>query len=256
MTQGNDMDLTDYRNSESEQARISDLMRLAPTNGASALDIGARDGYLSKLLAQRFDQVTALDLTKPNFEYPRVLCVQGDITALQFANASFDLVFCAEVLEHIPSKFLETACQELARVAKSHVLIGVPYKQDIRLGRTTCATCGGINPPWGHVNSFDECRLARLFPGFVITSQSLVGSSDAATNFLSSWLMDLAGNPYGTYVQEEPCVHCDHQLLPPPDRRLWQKIATKLAFIGMRLQKPFLKSHGNWIHMLLVRQSP
>lgn len=250
------MDLTDYRNSESEQARISDLMRLTPAGGTSALDIGARDGYLSKLLAQRFERVTALDLTKPIFEFPRVQCVQGDITALQLADASFDLVFCAEVLEHIPPMMLETACRELARVAKTHVLIGVPYKQDIRLGRTTCANCGGINPPWGHVNSFDEQRLAKLFPGFVIASQSLVGTSDAATNDVSTWLMDLAGNPYGTYVQDEPCVHCEHTLQSPPDRQLWQKVATKLAFACLGLQKPFLKTHGNWIHVLLTRRSP
>ena len=45
------MDLTDYRNSEREQARIKDLMRLIPPLGSSALDIGARDGFLSYLLA-------------------------------------------------------------------------------------------------------------------------------------------------------------------------------------------------------------
>ncbi len=250
------MELTDYRNSDSEQARIADLMRMAPAVGASALDVGARDGYLSKLLAKRFEQVTALDLTLPEFDFPRVTCVQGDITALQFADASFDLVFCAEVLEHIPSNLLATACRELARVSKNHVLIGVPYRQDIRLGRTTCGHCGGINPPWGHVNTFDEHRLAGLFPGFTVASQSFVGTNAAATNNLSTWLMDLAGNPYGTYVQDEPCIHCDHKLLPPPERRLWQKIATKLAFAGTRLQKPFLKPHGNWIHILLTRQAP
>lgn len=249
------MDLTDYRNSASEQARISDLMRLAPPNGEAALDVGARDGYLSKLLAKRFDSVTALDLQKPDIDHPRIKCVQGNIAALQFSDGCFDLVFCAEVLEHIPPPLLATACRELARVSGKCVLVGVPYKQDTRLGRTTCVTCGGINPPWGHVNSFDEHRLAALFPGFVAATQSFVGTSNAATNGLSSWLMNLAGNPYGTYVQDEPCIHCHAALLGPPERRLWQKVATRLAFIGMRIQKPFIKPHGNWIHLLLTRQS-
>jgi len=247
------MDLTDYRNSSSEQARISDLMRLTPFTGSSALDIGARDGYLSRLLAERFDSVTALDLELPNIDHPRITCLKGDITALQLPDASFDLVFCAEVLEHIPPPLLATACRELARVCSKHVLVGVPYRQDIRLGRTTCVSCGGTNPPWGHVNSFDEHRLAALFPGFVATAQSFVGTSAEATNAVSSWLMDLAGNPYGTYVQEEPCIHCNATLQAPPERRLWQKVATRLAFIGMRIQKPFIKPHGNWIHLLLTR---
>jgi hypothetical protein len=245
------MDLTDYRNSAPEQARIEDLMRLLPSGGESVLDIGARDGYLSRRLAGHFARVTALDLEMPHIVHDQVTCVKGDITALQFPNACFDLVFCAEVLEHIAPPLLPTACRELARVSARHVLVGVPYRQDIRLGRTTCYTCGKISPPWGHLNRFDENRLAALFPGFTVVGQSFVGHTDAATNALSTWLMDLAGNPYGTYDQEEPCGHCGARLKRPPDRSLAQKVATRLAFIGLRIQKPFLQSHGNWIHMLL-----
>ena len=229
-------------------------MQMVPEHGDSVLDIGARDGYISRLLAKRYEHVTALDLEKPSITHAQIDCVQGDITALGFADATFDLVFCAEVLEHIPPKLLATACSELARVAKQHVLVGVPYKQDIRLGRTTCFTCGGISPPWGHLNTFDELRLKGLFPGFAIAQQSFVGSTDAATNALSTWLMDLADNPSGTYDQEEPCGHCGAKLMPPPERRLWQKVATRLAFIGLRVQRPFLSPHGNWIHLLLTRQ--
>lgn len=196
------MDLTNYRNSAREQDRIDDLMRLLPQGGTAVLDIGARDGYLSKRLASQFMHVTALDLDEPVIDHERITCVQGDITALQFPDASFDLVFCAEVLEHIPPQSLSTACRELARVCVRHVLVGVPYRQDIRLGRTTCYTCGKISPPWGHLNSFDERRLAELFPGFIVAGKSFVGRTDAATNSLSTRLMDLAGNPYGTYDQE------------------------------------------------------
>ena len=39
-------DLTAYRQSEREQARIRNLLDLLPLRGARALDIGARDGYL------------------------------------------------------------------------------------------------------------------------------------------------------------------------------------------------------------------
>lgn len=249
------MDLTEYRNSAAEQGRIADLMQLAPANGETALDIGARDGYISCRLADRFAHVTALDMTLPEIAHERVTCVQGDVTALKFGDRAFDLVLCAEVLEHIPPSMLADACHELARVTRGHLLIGVPYRQDIRVGRTTCNACGGTNPPWGHVNTFDERRLAGLFPGFHVCRQSLVGITDAATNALSSWLMDLAGNPYGTYDQEEPCGHCGASLTPPPKRAPWQRIATRLAFIAQRLQQPFVVPHGNWIHVLLAREA-
>ena len=245
------MDLTDYRSSASEQARIGNLLAMIPGKGDIALDVGARDGFISKLLVNHYSSVIALDLAQPDIEHERVICMQGDITALKIDSNTIDLVFCAEVLEHIPERLLETACRELARVSKEYVLIGVPFKQDIRLGRTTCGCCGKVNPPWGHVNSFDEKRLAKLFPGLLVDKQSFVGETAEQTNAFSSKLMDMAGNPYGTYSQEEACVHCGGNLGRPKARKLWQKVLTKVALIAQGFQKPFVKPHGNWIHVLL-----
>lgn len=248
------MDLTEYRNSDAERARSASLMGLVPPHGGAALDIGARDGFFSRLLAERFERVVALDLQAPDIAHERVQCVQGDITALQFADGSFDCVFCAEVLEHIPPQRLQQAGRELARVARSTLVIGVPYKQDLRLGRTTCGACGKSNPPWGHVNSFDEARLASLFPGFQTVRTEFVGRTRDVTNALSAALMDFAGNPYGTYTQEEPCVHCAARLQPPRPRNLPRKLATRLATLLTRAQQRRTPVRGNWIHMLLQRQ--
>lgn len=247
------MDLTEYRESDSEKNRTEDLMRLIPSGGNTALDIGARDGHFSKLLTEKYENVIALDLAKPSIFHQNILCVQGDVTNLDFSDNSSDLVFCAEVLEHIPSSLLDKACSEISRVAKEYLLIGVPYKQDIRVGRTTCYTCGKKNPPWGHVNSFDENRLAKLFPKFRISEVSFVGKTASRTNIASSVLMDFAGNPYGTYNQEEPCIHCNNRLTSPPERNLLQKISTRLSFYINDIQRPFLRERGNWIHILLRR---
>jgi hypothetical protein len=246
------MDLTEYRNSPSEKARLGDLMGLLPEKKRDAvLDVGARDGYISRLLTAHFSTVTALDLEQPSIEHDSIRCVKGDITALQFDDASFDLVFCAEVLEHIPTHLLKTACRELARVSSDYLLIGVPYKQDIRVGRSTCGACGKFNPPWGHVNRFDEARLQELFPGLTVARRSFVGETNAQTNALSCALMDMAGNPYGTYSQEEPCIHCGAKLTPPPERKPWQKVLTKIAFTTTTAQKLFVAPYPNWIHLLL-----
>ena len=227
------MHLSDYRNSDSEQQRTADLMKaisVIPDRGESVLDIGARDGYFSKLLTSYFKSVTALDLTKPAFTYQNIDCVQGDITHLDYDDNSFDFLFCAEVLEHIPPHLIEQACAELSRVTKKYLLIGVPYKQDIRFGRTTCYSCRGKNPPWGHVNSFNRRRLVSLFPSCSAESVSFVGENTESTNSLSAFLMDLAGNPYGTYGQEEGCIHCGEKLKYPPERTFAKKIFTRAAF--------------------------
>lgn len=245
------MDLRDYRNSAKEQERIRSLFQLIPPKGESALDIGARDGYMSLRLAERFDTVTALDLEKVEIDHPAVRTLQGDITALDISDNSFDLVLCAEVLEHIPPALLTDACAEIARVARDRIVIGVPYRQDIRYGRSVCAACGGINPPWGHVNVFDERTLASLFPGLRVEETVLVGRSMDRTNFLSAFLMDLAGNPYGTYEQEEGCVHCGAVLKAPERLSLPSRAASFTAHWVREGLNMFSAPRANWIHLLL-----
>lgn len=248
-------DLKEHRASSSEQDRIASLFRLIPKKGIRALDIGARDGYLSQLLINRFQEVVALDLCKPDINVQGIIPLEGDITNLQFPNRSFDLVLCAEVLEHIPPEQLQTACDELSRVASGTVVIGVPFKQDIRLGRTTCECCGASNPPWGHVNRFDEQRLRKLFNSLKWHQVEMVGSTNAHTNRLSTSLLDYAGNPFGTYMQEEACIYCGNSIGSPKSRTLSQRLATKLAYSLNHLQSNLQQSHPSWIHVALtVRQ--
>lgn len=246
------MNFTEYRKTDSELKRTNDLMRHVETGVGeeySILEIGARDGHFSKILTNYFSKVVALDLNKPKINHEKIKCVQGDVADLAFDDNSFEYVLCSEVLEHIPSPKLEKACLELARVCKNHLIIGVPYKQDIRVGRTTCYTCGKKNPPWGHVNSFDKKRLTGLFNTFKVREVSFVEEIEEGTNFFATFLLDLAGNPYGTYSQEEGCIHCGRKLTKPPERNIFQKVSTKAAFLTNQIQKPFLKPHGNWIHI-------
>jgi hypothetical protein len=248
-------ELAEFRGREVEQRRVADLMNHLPQGLNSALDIGARDGFISKLLVEKVRNVTALDLETPVIDDERIHCAKGDVTNLDFPDDSFDLVLCAEVLEHIPTRMLSDACGELGRVAKEYLLIGVPYKQDLRVSRTTCYTCGKKNPPWGHVNSFDEGRLKNLFSGFEISRVTFLGESDGRTNFLSSFLMDMAGNPFGAYLQEEPCVHCGAKLINPPERNLWRKGITRAATYLNSAQRFFSGRRPCWIHILFKKKA-
>lgn len=249
------MDLTQYRASSAEQNRTQDLLHLMPAKGVRALDIGARDGHFSRLLAQRFEWVTAIDLARPRIDHPRIECLQCSAADMPFPDASFDLVFCAEVLEHIPPESLGPVCHEAQRVASDRLLIGVPCKQDIRVGRTTCYSCGQRNPPWGHVNSFDERRIVDLFSECEMESVSFVGTTRHKTNALSAALMDFAGNPYGSYDQEEACIACGRALIAPPQRSFAQKVATRLACWARAPSEFMTRPRGNWMHLMLRKKA-
>jgi ubiquinone/menaquinone biosynthesis C-methylase UbiE len=234
---------------EADQVRVADLLRILPKEGRKALDAGAHTGYCAEILTQFFDTVVALDLEKPTFNIPGVTAVQGDITKLDFDDNSFDCVLCAEVLEHVPA--LEKAAAELSRVTRRNLVIGVPFDQDLRCGRTTCRQCGGINPPYGHINSLNEAKLKHLFRMLTPVTVSFAWPQPAyRTNWLSTWLRDRSGNLNGSYDQYQTCIHCGSALTKPPERPL---LARGLTFAADRLDRIQDLSHAQkpgWIHIL------
>lgn len=250
------MDLASYWASPREQDRIALLLSLMPEGYSTILDIGGRDGYISGLLTETFETVTCLDLERPEVLNEKVLTVKGDVTSLEYPDNHFDVALCAEVLEHIPPDLLGQACSEIARVARHAVVVGVPYKQDRRVGRTTCRFCGKKNPCWGHVNAFDEDRLKRLFKSLVHSKTSFVGETEERTNSVSAFLMDLGGNPWGTYVQEEGCIYCGGQLIPPARRTQLERICSGLGVALNKIQAAFVSTQPNWVYMVFRKPDP
>jgi SAM-dependent methyltransferase len=244
-------DAASYRAQALEQERIADLMTLVRPTQGSALDMGAADGYLSRRLAERFPHVVAVDLCRPNGPIASVQWVQANGASLPFKDRAFDTVLCSEVLEHVPATILDRVARELVRVCRSNLVIGVPYRQELRLGRTTCRRCGTINPSFGHINRFDESALRGLFSNAEWLEHRFVGTVRDASSTLATQLLDYAGNPFGTYDQEEPCMHCGAALVPPDSRTTLQRIATRAAAIMNQMTAAFAGPHGNWIHVRL-----
>jgi hypothetical protein len=244
------MDLAVYRQNPEERERTDRLLDLVPHGRHSLLDVGSRDGFVAKRLRDRFSRIVALDLEKPEIDVPSIETTSGDVTALQFEDNTFDTVLCAEVLEHIPPPHLQTACAELMRVVRRDLVIGVPFKQDLRALKTTCPTCGRINPPYGHINVFDHDKLYELFAGAKPLRTDLVGSEHFITNSVSSLLMTAGHNPSGSYEQEEPCMHCGAQITPPASRPLYRRLCSRLAHCLVRLQRLVIPPHPKWIHVL------
>lgn len=88
----------------------------------TVLEVGPGPGVVTTTLRTEGVQVTTCDIA-PDLA-PDIV---GSVTALPAADASYDVVLCAEVLEHIRWDDVPRACAELKRVARGHVVVAVPH---------------------------------------------------------------------------------------------------------------------------------
>ena len=97
---------------------------VAPLGNERALDAGTGAGALALALAPLVREVVGVDVVPELLEEARreasqvgnVTFVEGDMTALVFADGSFDLTGCLRVLHHVEDA--EPAITELARVTR------------------------------------------------------------------------------------------------------------------------------------------
>lgn len=97
------------------------------------LEIGIENGFVSKYLKERKLDIITLDIDKrlnPD--------VVGNILNIPFADESFDVVVCYELLEHLPYDNFYKAISEIFRVCNSYTLLSLPdinrvYRFDVQI---------------------------------------------------------------------------------------------------------------------------
>jgi SAM-dependent methyltransferase len=95
---------------------------------ATVLDVGAGNGYFTWLL-EAWGSAVALDFARAMLrQHPARVRVQGDAVVLPFANRSFDVTFCGNLLHHLPDP--AAAVREMARVARRYVVLVEPNRNN------------------------------------------------------------------------------------------------------------------------------
>ena len=103
---------------------IAAIQRYLPAGEKKALEIGPGSGVYLPVLASLFDRVTATDIEGTYLDhaqrltdsYPNLTLLTDDITHSKLADASFDMILCSEVIEHVPDS--DGALHEMHRLLK------------------------------------------------------------------------------------------------------------------------------------------
>ncbi|RJS80712.1 SAM-dependent methyltransferase [Methanophagales archaeon] len=119
------------------------------------LDVGAGSGALINLIPNAI----GLDLVP---KHPRM--IKGDILDMPFGDEVFDTIFATEILEHLDDETLNKGLDEIYRVLHrgGHLVITVPYNEDMKQNMVVCPKCGARFHRWGHMQVFDEKRMREM----------------------------------------------------------------------------------------------
>ncbi len=161
------------------ESALDDLFTTASPQ--SLLDVGCGEGVLTERWARRVPgRVVGIDLDDPvlhreweqrrapNLEY---LVMKAE--NLPFADDEFDVATAIEVLEHVPEP--EHTVSEMARVARSHLIVSVPREplwRGLNMARGAYWKDLGNTP--GHLNHWSKRSFVQLLSehGEVVEARS------------------------------------------------------------------------------------
>lgn len=186
----------DYDADKQGVLRIEQLRKLIPEDVNSVLDAGCGNGIITNALAKEYT-TTGLDPSAAALQYLTCPAVQASITEMPFPDASFDLVCCNEVLEHLNDRDLQLGVKELVRVSAKYLVISVPHEEQLAKLQIRCTSCGHTEHPYGHIQSFSKLRLDSLFAeSFVPIEHKVFGP---ANRDFANWMLKIKQNYLGQW---------------------------------------------------------
>jgi len=99
--------------------QIDEVLELKPK---TVLEVGVGNKIVFDRLQREGVEIQTLDIDKelnPDFA--------GSVENMPLEDNSFDVILCAEVLEHLPFKNFEKALLELKRVSKKYLVLSLPH---------------------------------------------------------------------------------------------------------------------------------
>jgi ubiquinone/menaquinone biosynthesis C-methylase UbiE len=189
---------------------IFDEMLVEDLTGRKLLDAGCGTGWFSARAAQRGAVVTSMDVGERLLAQVAKKCdserVVGDVLALPFPDAHFEVVVCTEVIEHTVDPL--RAIAELTRVLRPGGTLVVTVPNRVWHFAVTLANALHLRPYEGYENwlswpvlrreiernhiAIEEMRGFHLFPFVLPATHGLLRGLDRFGTWLGPLMVNLA----------------------------------------------------------------
>jgi 2-polyprenyl-3-methyl-5-hydroxy-6-metoxy-1,4-benzoquinol methylase len=150
---------------------VSQLLSVQIRPGDSFLDVGCGTGeYLAAARGLGAARSVGVDLARSYLERLRAdgsepLLAQADALALPWADRSFDVVLCSEVIEHLPPEQSSLLLDEALRVCRRAAIVTTPNREAAirRLARLLAAgRVKALDHEVGHINLLSHAQLLAM----------------------------------------------------------------------------------------------
>jgi 2-polyprenyl-3-methyl-5-hydroxy-6-metoxy-1,4-benzoquinol methylase len=172
------------------------VLRLVGT-GKHVLELGCASGYMTRVLVEQFGcTVVGVEQDREAAEQARKVCrrlIHGDIDSLEFAgelgDERFDVILCADVLEHLRDPMRALTALRPALVPNGYVVASIPNVAHVAViaelleGRFPYGPVGLLDDT--HLRFFTRHSIYETFEraGFVVSHLERLQVEPAATEF-------------------------------------------------------------------------
>jgi hypothetical protein len=157
--------------------RIAVINSLIPHGDIGLLDVGCGKGDVINGLIHFRPDIRPVGVD-PFFGASQTLnfpFTNARLPHIPFTNKSFEMVICLQVLEHLNLQDYSYSLLEIQRLSSNHVIIGVPYKENLDTLTVLCSNCGTKSHAYGHLRSFLKCDMTNLLSDFDLQELILTG---------------------------------------------------------------------------------
>lgn len=233
---------------QANQERVEATLRLVPTGISNILDLGCGDGAIANPLFDKGIHVTGLDISLSALKHLKGNGIRASSECLPFRDKLFDLVICAEILEHLPQGIYEKTLGEIERITNTYIIVTTPNREYLPSGHAKCSYCHYIFHTNLHFRSFDISSHQGLFHQF-----SLIKTVEINQWTQNPFITQINQRLLGIYAYKKGvhCPYCSHMIQQFDQGIL--KIALSKAAKKMREIFP-RNTKARWIASLYQRQ--